>query len=73
MLFFTWKNEKIISFLYNLYVRNLAIKTLFNKKIKQTIFFDRMNPFSIVKINKSFTLPIDKISMKQKQSGTYLY
>ena len=58
---------------YNLYVRNLAIKTLFNKKIKQTMFFDRMNPFSIVKINKSFTLPIDKISMKQKQSGTYLY
>ena len=48
-------------------IRNLATDTLFNKKIKQTKVSYKMNPFSAhyhLKIEESFTLPIDKISWK---------
>ena len=51
---------------------NLSTKILFSNKIKQSIFFYEMNPFSVLyhrKIEKSFTLLIDKINLKLKQQN----
>ena len=39
--------------------------------MKQTMFFNEMNPFSVLyhhTLNESFTLPIGKINLKKKNN-----